>query len=1176
MIFSRTGGLVLALSTLLNSATAQPVVQIVGDLIELFPTARTNGCLECEPRPAASADGVKLPALFEHPASASTPARIQYELPLPALTPGEHLLFAFEVALSDGVQPGRGMDGVRFAVEADGERLFTREVRQTHWEPVVIDLTSHAPGPLQLTLVTEAIGNTAFDWALWGQPRVLRLPASTSGTNAIAGRYLVPVAVGVIAATLETNRGVKVHLRPDYGEALEFSVPQTTSSAPSAVWWLKEFGFPGARRVEVDWEPKNALTPSNVRIAAHEPRLKLTQFGTLRAINYAGQRLPLRAEVVNLGPGQLASRRAYLDLQFSEQIFPSKALPALAPGESFRTDWTADAAPRAGRFPATAQLRLDARIEQRTSEIELLTPRRLTRLIENERLALSLSHQSRGYAFAEVAAREGNAWKPVAVLTPLFAMTLDTRSGERDWNPLPRSLRRFTPADEPGSAELRGQARDPDGVLWQVLLRVTLETNAPAARLHYEWKAGRERRIRALWGPNLYVGDGTTGDAKTWALFPGLEFLYGPESSSNPRDFTAQLADRRTPQPSKTTAPLMAVTVGPDSRPAVDKPGRFFTPDSLKDRASVLPSAINHLPSAPTGASAPLTVALTWDPLQKWDGEHSFPSARFASPNFDTGMANHRLALFLPSTPDYVPENATQARKPYVLPEDKTLSLDVRLVVTPGPALVAMREWLESVGGLPEPNPWPRSFQSELDVCRAGFLETIWDAKSQGWRHCLDLPSGPAPGFAALLWLDSHVTESATSRQRSRERVELAATSMLRNGGPALFMSQAACHIMQWEFPFYYGYLPEAIESLDGQIHILIESQQPDGGWVFQPGSGPQGDLGEAGDSVLGTCAPRAMTLLRYARITGDTNALAAGEKALRFMETFRVPRGAQTWECPMYEPDILAAAYAVRAYHDAWRATGNARWLHDAVYWAETGLPFLYLWALPNKPMMLGATIPVFGSTSYAHSWLGVPVQWCGLVYAYHVWQLAQDLEREPLPRSDSPLPLALEFSAADWKRVVKLVTVSATYQQFAEGPKLGLYPDSISNFETRNPLFINPEDILVNVLAVNGVNADVKTARVRSGPTEVVISSGAAILNVTATPRSVEFDLTSFAGEPGHALVTGLKPTSVRVNGKPLTESSTPLRREPGWWWDSKRARLYLTVSQEGERPVNVAISR
>jgi hypothetical protein len=171
--------------------------------------------------------------------------------------------------------------------------------------------------------------------------------------------------------------------------------------------------------------------------------------------------------------------------------------------------------------------------------------------------------------------------------------------------------------------------------------------------------------------------------------------------------------------------------------------------------------------------------------------------------------------------------------------------------------------------------------------------------------------------------------------------------------------------------------------------------------------------------------------------------------------------------------------------------------------------VPFIYLWTLPDKPMMLGATIPVFGSTFYSHSWLGVPVQWCGLVYAYHLWHLAQDLEQAPLTRTDSPLPLALNFSPADWKRIVELITVSATHQQFADGPKVGLYPDSISNFETKNPLFINPEDILVNVLALYGTDADVKTARVRSASGDVVISSGANILNATLNDQGLRFDL-------------------------------------------------------------------
>src|SRR5947207_14244708 len=177
---------------------------------------------------------------------------------------------------------------------------------------------------------------------------------------------------------------------------------------------------------------------------------------------------------------------------------------------------------------------------------------------------------------------------------------------------------------------------------------------------------------------------------------------------------------------------------------------------------------------------------------------------------------------------------------------------------------------------------------------------------------------------------------------------------------------------------------------------------------------------------------------------------------------------------------------------------------------------------------MMLGETIPVFGSTFYTHTWLGVPVQWCGLVYAYHVFHLARELEQAPLPETDSPLPLALNFSAADWRRIVELITVSATLQQFAAGEKIGAYPDSITNFERRNPAFINPEDILVNVLALNGFDPDIKTTRVTSKNREILISSAATIDKA----RANSFELEWCQGELSSTLLKDETPRATRVN--------------------------------------------
>jgi hypothetical protein len=1139
-------------------AQTKPTGEVVADLLEAFSSAKVEDSPACEVS-SSTAGGVKQDALFEHPLRPGRPARVTYALELP---PGEDqvLLFAFDTAIADGAKFEQGADGVLFTVEVNGQSLFSAARRESRWQSHAVDLTALAGRRVSLVLVTDGLHNTSYDWAVWGMPRVLRWRGCAMQPSA-PGKVTTTLSAGALALRHERGTPLTVRLQSiDSEKPLQWTVPAETE------WFVKDFSFTNTPSLQLSWEPASAVPASNILMGAYAAKLRITQLAPVRAVITAGQSVPIKVQVENQGRGSLAQGEAQVQLLGSD--LTALSLSKLDPRETWQGRWDLKVPPLAGLVSITAELRQSGNNSHLTNSFEVFaSPRRQSSyLIQNEFMQLEFVEEPDGYGYAHVLARQPAGWAPVATWRPLFHISHVTRAGESDWVVHPRRPSQTQEEKDSGgqSIQFDEKRRDSDGVLWAWTCRVSLEPGRPVARLHYTWKAEQDRQVRALWGPHLYVGDGASGAAKTWGLFPGLEYLYGPEPSSNRRDFTPSLADRRTPHPHKITAPLMAITVGPHSASPPENPGRFFAPDSLKDRGLV--SAANST-KAVSNLTSDVTIGLYWDPQQKWDGDHSGPSARFASPNFDQGMENHRLGLFLPSTPEFVAENTDRAATPYALPAGKTVSLDAALIVAPGPATAALREWVHARGGLPAPNPWPRDFQGALDVCRAGFLNTVWDEKSEKWRHCIDWAPGHAPGFAALLWADSQIAAKAEARQQARTRVDLAARNMLRDGGPGLFASQTACHIMQWEFPFLYGHLPEALNSIDGLIHELIQSQQPDGSWRYRPGDAQQADLGQTGDSVLGTCANRASTLLRYARITGDTAALAAGERALRFMENFRVPRGGQTWECPMYEPDILAAAYAIRAYHDAYRATANARWLHDAVYWAETGVPFVYLWTLPDKPMMLGATIPVFGSTFYRHTWLAVPVQWCGLVYSYHLWHLAQELERGVSLSTDSPLPLALDFSPADWKRLVELITVSALYQQFSDGQRVGAYPDSISGFERRNPAFLNPEDILVNLLALQGHDPDVKTARIRRPNSDLVISSGAKIIAAAATPSGTQFQLQSVAGDPSHVLLAGLKPERVLVDGQRLPRSTDPVRREPGWWWDDKHQRAYLTVLQERE---------
>ncbi len=1140
-----------------TNAQTSAQVEVIADLLEQFDPARALETSSTAIRRPAIAGGVKQNGLFQHPRSVERPARVTYPIALPPLEPNDLLLLAFDLALADGIQFGKGEDGVRFAVEIGGQRVFAQDWRECRWESCGVDLTSFAGRRTELTLLVEARGNTTYDWAVWGNPRLLHFRAGRRPNLASPTTHSLPIASGAFAVRAPV--GARVRLRPDDNSApLEWIVPSAGASPSGTAWLVKDFNLGRAGVLAWEMEKTDAAKPV-FWIVPYPAQPKLRSLSGTQALILAGDTVTLRAEVKNEGRGRLAPPNAWVRMSAGGEKLPPHTVPALNPQESWSTEWTWKTGTNAGPVFLVAQLIHDGTIDERTNSLELFGPPTDRYVLQNDSVKWEFIRADRGFAYAQVFARQDGEWTPVALWRPLIQVVSDTREGERTWEIRPERVRPMTTGNSgvAQTAEFSGSAQDADGVAWQARLRVSLTPDQPLAHLQFEWKTDQARQVRALRGPNVYVGEGTTGEAKSWGLFPGLEYLQGGERSSNPRDFAPPLDDRRTPHPHKITVPMMAVTIGPESGRAPEHPDRFFTPDSLQDQATPAPR-----PSPAAHLRSDLTVALTWDPFQRWDGEHTFPTPRFASPNFDEGMRNHRLALFLPSVPDFVDENADRATRPYLLAAGKPVTLEADLSISKGPAMAALGEWIRRTGGLPKPTPWPRTFQEELDVCRAGFLQTVWDSAQEKFRHCIGWAGSHAPGFAALLWLDSQVAEKPAARADSKKRVDLAAANMLSDGGPGLFTSKANCHIMEWEFPFLYGYLPEAMAGLDRQIRQLIDSQRPDGGWRYQPANAEQADLGRTGDSVLGTCANRSATLLRYARITGDADALAAGVKSLRFMENFRVPRGGQTWECPMYEPDILAAAYAIRAYHDGFRITGDTRWLHDAVSWAETGVPFVYLWTLPNRPMMLGATIPVFGSTFYSHSWLAVPVQWCGLVYAYHVLHLAQELETSRLAPTDSPLPLALNFTPADWRRIVELITASGLHQQFADGERIGSYPDSISNFEQRNPAFLNPEDILVNVLALSGHDPDIKTQILKSDRGNLVVSSGANITALRQEDSAVGFELRFFTAELSHTLVVGPKPREVLVNGNRLPESAQPARREAGWSWDSRHQRLYLAV--------------
>jgi len=137
-----------------------------------------------------------------------------------------------------------------------------------------------------------------------------------------------------------------------------------------------------------------------------------------------------------------------------------------------------------------------------------------------------------------------------------------------------------------------------------------------------------------------------------------------------------------------------------------------------------------------------------------------------------------------------------------------------------------------------------------------------------------------------------------------------------------------------------------------------------------------------------------------------------------------------------------------VKVYTLGYQLTGRKEFLEEARYWAWTGLPFVYLVPPVNKPIGLYSTIAVYGATWWiAPVWMGLPVQWCGLVYAHALYGLNQ-IDPNPI-----------------WKKVADGITASGIQMVWPESDPdyKGLLPDSLHlRTQGRNLTAINPGTLL------------------------------------------------------------------------------------------------------------------
>ena len=154
------------------------------DLLELFPhsrqsATRTPDLMEVR-IDTASCGMVQQPALWQHPPVDGS-AVVEYDLHVPAEV--DRLRMQFAIGIRDGAQM-EDDNFCAFRVLLNGVRIWSSTKQSCEWERFVTDLPNQAGQHAVLQLMTDGLGNSRWNWAVWAEPQVLgyaaKLPQADS------------------------------------------------------------------------------------------------------------------------------------------------------------------------------------------------------------------------------------------------------------------------------------------------------------------------------------------------------------------------------------------------------------------------------------------------------------------------------------------------------------------------------------------------------------------------------------------------------------------------------------------------------------------------------------------------------------------------------------------------------------------------------------------------------------------------------------------------------------------------------------------------------------------------------------------------------------------------------------------------------------------------------------
>ena len=408
-----------------------------------------------------------------------------------------------------------------------------------------------------------------------------------------------------------------------------------------------------------------------------------------------------------------------------------------------------------------------------------------------------------------------------------------------------------------------------------------------------------------------------------------------------------------------------------------------------------------------------------------------------------------------------------------------------------------------------------------------------------GLQQAFDAP-------ALMRWLAVQIARRPNPDQALVKRLREVARAMFADVKPDEIGVRCVSHIQRPVAPLLAGNMDAWLAARAARLDVGAKALANGYRTWQKPAKG--NDLGETlgAADCNGYTAMKLEQLLIDATWSGDESAIAAAlavlDKALaRYRGT--VPRGAQPWEMPLHTPDIIASGLMVRCCALGYLLKPDANYLNEARYWAYTGLSMVHLTPPPfnfpegTDPFGCYATCGVMGATHWdLVSWMGRPVQWCGLVYSAALYDYARQCPPE---------------EAAFWRTIADGIVASGVHQTYptSEPARQGLLPDSIYvESQTRNPAPINPGDVQENLSEL--LNSPYYALRAFRAATKrnpsVLLHMAGDATDLAATGDSLVCRIAAWPETESRLVLTRIgSVSSVTLNGKPLAFTQGATRR-------------------------------